>query len=299
MKRTVIILLLLCFTGGCAVFNRENTRALNFVEKQLVPADPLAKKLTYPITIPVSIVAVTIDMFLLHPLFVVPDALDDTNDWLWSRMEWEKEYFTTAASVVPRTAATPLAFAGSFLGRSTFDMPHHRAVTVPAKDAAEETRQLQEAEKALAEQRFDDAYGLAQQVLKRTPYRKEALEVMAAVLLERGEIRELAGLHYSLSWSEQLEQRFIRALAKATAEDKVRLLFMVERGRFYAIRPGHDYLQALIALLDDDDRALKMKALAVLGMYQQHAAVKAACEEVAAADDPVLAAEAQLRLGKK
>ncbi len=299
MTRIIVLMLLICFTGGCAVFNRENTRALNFIEKQLIPADPIAKKLTYPLTVPVSIVAVTIDMFLLHPLFVIPDALDDTKGWLWDRMDWKNEYITMSASVIPRTVATPLAFTGSFLGRSTFDIPHHHAAARTDKEAAEEQRILQQAEKALAEQRFDEAYQLSQQVLQRTPNRKEALEVTEAVLLEKGEIRKLAALQHYTGWNEKMEERFIRALAASTTADKVRLLFLVERGRFYNIRPGREYLQALIALLHYDDRALRMKALAVLSNYLKDSAVNTAVEEVAASADPALAAEAQLRLRKK
>lgn len=299
MTRFILFMLLICFTGGCAVFNRENTRALNFIEQQLVPADPTAKKLTYPLTVPVSIVAVTIDMFLLHPLFVIPEALDDTNDWLWNRMDWKNEYFTMAASVIPRTVATPLAFTVSFLGRSTFDIPHHRAAASSDREAAKEQLLVQRAEKALAEQRLDEAYQLAQQVLQRTPNRKEAQEMTEAVLLEKGEIRKLAELQYFTRWDEKMAERFTRALAVSAAADKVRLLSLVERGRFYGIRLGREYMQALISLLNNDDRALRMKALSVLSMYLTDAAVKAAVEEVAASADPVLAAEAQLRLRKK
>ena len=73
---------------------------------------------------------------------------------------------------------------------------------------------------------------------------------------------------------------------------------MVERGVFYGIPHSRDFLQALITVLRDEDRAVRMKSLAVLANYMSEPAVRAAFEEVAAQNDPVLAAEAKMRLPK-
>jgi hypothetical protein len=117
----IALLLSIFMLTGCAMFNRDNTRALNFVEEHLVPSDPLPKKLSYPVTVPVSLAAVIFDMVLLHPISVIPDAAGDTRV-IWRDLPWREHYFTTSASVLPRAAFTPVLFIGDFLGRSLFDV---------------------------------------------------------------------------------------------------------------------------------------------------------------------------------
>lgn len=289
----VLLSAILSTLSGCAMFNRENTKALNFVESHIVPSDPLVAKATYPLTIPVSIVAVTFDAFLFHPLAVVPDAVDDMQEWAWDNMDWENHYFSTSASVVPRAAFTPLAFTGSFLGRSMFDVsgpPSH------PKETAEYERQVQEARKALTEQRSEDALVLAQKVLKKVPFHADALEIRAAVLLDKGEIRQLVSQRMSVRWSSEIERRYIRALVTSSPEDRVRLMVMIERGMFYSVRPSDELVQTLSVVLRDEDRAVGMKALSLLGNYMALPSCRKVLEEVASKGDPVLAAEAQMRL---
>lgn len=294
MRRFIFIAFLLCCTPGCAVFNRENTRALNFVEAKLVPSDPFAKKLTYPLTIPASLAAVTFDMFILHPISVIPDAIDDAKKLSWEKMDWSEHYFTSSAALAPCAALTPLTFTGSFLLRSTFDMPHR--TLRKDTDRTEEERLLKDAQKALREERLDDALRQAEEALKKSPYRTEAQEVLVSVLLEKMDIERLVSQRMLLPWNSAIEKRYVRALSSASSEDRIRLLFLIERRKFYDIHPTSGFLQAIINVLRNDDRAVRMKALSVLGNYASAQPVQAAFKEIVAQGDPVLAAEAALLL---
>lgn len=89
MRRTILILvsLTLLFCGGCAIFNRDNTPALNLVERHLVPKEQIARLISAPLVVPIGFAAATLDMVLFHPISVAGDAWDDTNDLLWKKLD--------------------------------------------------------------------------------------------------------------------------------------------------------------------------------------------------------------------
>ena len=118
----LMILLALLFCSGCAVFNRDNTPALNFVEQHLVPTDRSVRMISSPLIVSVGLAAATLDMVLLHPLSVAGDAWDDTNDLLWKNLNWDHQYVTTTVLNAPRVAVMPLVFTTDFLARSSFDI---------------------------------------------------------------------------------------------------------------------------------------------------------------------------------
>lgn len=294
MRYLVVMITLLGIFPGCAVFNRENTRALNFVENHLVPSDPLTKKLTYPLTIPVSTVAVTFDALIIHPLTTLPEAADDMKEWAWKNMDWEEHYFTTSASVVPRAVFMPLAFTGSFMGRSLFDVGQRKVQQKP--EAEEEKRLIKEARQALRAQRQDDALALAQKILEKTPYQPDAQEIRTSALLDKGDIHQLVSQRVAVRWGDEIENKYVRALVSASSVDRIKLLSMVERGMFHSIRADDALLHGLVTVLSDNDRAVRMKILAVIGKYLSVASYRAVLEKIATGTDQVLAAEAQMRL---
>lgn len=122
MRRSpLLLILLLLFCGGCAVFNRDNTPALNLVEQHLVPTDRNVRMISSPLIVPVGLAAATLDMVLLHPLSVAGDAWDDTNELLWKKLDWDHQFVTTTVLNAPRVAAMPIVFTTDFLARSSFD----------------------------------------------------------------------------------------------------------------------------------------------------------------------------------
>ena len=107
---------------GCAVFNRDNTPVLNFVEDSLLPETNPARSIAYPLLLPVGLVAVTIDGVIIRPISVADDAVLDTKEDLWEDFNWKERYVTECVLLIPRTAFTPIVLVGYFLGRSTFDI---------------------------------------------------------------------------------------------------------------------------------------------------------------------------------
>jgi hypothetical protein len=124
MRRVLAAVIILNFLvcGGCAVFNRNNTPALNLVEQYLVSKDKTVRAFSYPVVVPVGMVAATMDMFVLHPLSVAGDAWDDTNELLWENLDWDRRYVTTTVFNAPRVALMPIVFTADFLARSSFDI---------------------------------------------------------------------------------------------------------------------------------------------------------------------------------
>jgi len=119
---SILVTLNLIFCSGCAVFNRNNTPALNFVEEHLLPRENPARSLSFPLTVPAGFAAGALDMVLFHPLSVAGDAWDDTNEILWEKLDWDQQFVTTTVFNAPRVAAVPIIFSLDFLARSSFDI---------------------------------------------------------------------------------------------------------------------------------------------------------------------------------
>ena len=109
--------------SGCACFNKDNVPTLNFVEKHLVPESTTSQVIASPVVFPIGLVALGVDIAIVHPAMVIPDAASDTKDALWDDLDWDKMYVTECAALPWRTFVTPVVFTGDFLGRAFFDIP--------------------------------------------------------------------------------------------------------------------------------------------------------------------------------
>ena len=119
-------------SAGCAVFNRDNTPTLNFVESHIFPKSEPAQTLSYPVMIPLGLVAVSVDGLLIHPVVVVDDAYEDTIELFWEHREWQDEYVTECTFLLPRTALSIVFFSLDYLGRSMFYGPESgTSITTP------------------------------------------------------------------------------------------------------------------------------------------------------------------------
>ena len=125
--RLVLLTVLSC-CSGCAIFNRENTRVLNWFEAKVVPKENPARILSYPALIPAGIVVLAVDGIVVHPIASVDDALRDTEDICWKRFDWETGYVTECAKLPLRTVGTPIICVGSFVLRSLFDISPNEPV---------------------------------------------------------------------------------------------------------------------------------------------------------------------------
>jgi len=80
----IILVMLFIFFSNCAIFQRKNLVLVNAVEENLVPENDSAKIWASPFYIPVGILAGALDVFIVHPISVIPNAAEDTIDTLWS-----------------------------------------------------------------------------------------------------------------------------------------------------------------------------------------------------------------------
>ncbi len=120
-----VALLFLCVTLAavtqCAAFNRKNTPLVAAIETHLVPDSTPAKVAVFPLILPLGIVAGLIDVFIIHPISVIPDATRDVRRWIW-RPQSKSGYVTIIGSIPFKLLATPPVFLIDWLGRSAFDL---------------------------------------------------------------------------------------------------------------------------------------------------------------------------------
>lgn len=119
--RSALTVSLCVLLAGCAFTRRENRPVWNVFEQNLVPEDTGWFVAALPLTVPGGILAIVADTFVAHPIQVADDAWDDAA-WLWrdGRPDFDERYWSEMAFLPVRTAITPVAFLGSFLGRSMF-----------------------------------------------------------------------------------------------------------------------------------------------------------------------------------
>lgn len=311
-KLFLILITSATLCGGCAVFNRNNTPALNFVEKNLLPSEQPARALSYPLVLPASLVAVSLDMFLLHPVSVLPHAWHDTTDVLWDHFQWDKRYATTSVSLLPRTAGTPLVFAGSFLARSTFDITHKGGHIRPDRGAIaaantereeKEAKTATAARQALTEQQWDEALKLADAGLNSRKWQQESAAIKATVLIQRRDFTGLAAIPHKLHLFdyEFCKETFSQLLNGGTPAEKTELLYFLaaHSSTIGSLSTGKDaaapqpIYDALEKIITGEDRALRMKGIEVAGRYGHDGKAHALLEQVAAENDPVLAVAAR------
>ena len=311
MPKSLLVALVAVLTlcGGCAVFNRDNTPVLNFVEDKLLPETKPARYIVFPLLVPVSLAAVTIDAVIVRPIDVADDAVLDTKDALWKDFYWSERYVTECLLLVPRTVLTPAVLAGCFLARSTLDIePRGGEPRLRERHRAEDERREKEqaqsiaAEKiasaavALGEKRYHDALTLAEEAYRASgPEKDTALALKAAALLELRDIdgfgRLMRGSRITLE-PEILAPRIAGLLAQGTPRDQIALLIHLDRSAAWSDNTHQEVTGALEALLGAEDRAVAMKALDVLRHRINQPAVRRILERIAKGDDPVLATAA-------
>ena len=123
MQKLVPLLLLTVFVCcGCAVLNPENRHTFNIVKSNLVPRHQDPTFWQYCLLVPAGLAAVALDTVVVHPLMVLDDAWQDTENVLWARFEWQDHYVTECGTLPFRVAATPFVYLPVWLMRSAFDI---------------------------------------------------------------------------------------------------------------------------------------------------------------------------------
>jgi len=138
--------------AGCAWSNEDNRPVWNAFEGSLVPSSEGLFYAALPVTVPLGLGAIAVDMFIAHPLQVVDDAYDDAAKlWDADGFAFAEAYYTEMARLPIRVVATPVAFGGSFLARVLFDVSAPvSAVDAPEDQAAVAQRRAKRAERRRA-----------------------------------------------------------------------------------------------------------------------------------------------------
>ncbi len=134
LRAVVLHAVALLAAAGCAWSNPANRPVWNAFEQNVVPDGDIAFYATLPLTVPAGLGAILVDTLVVHPVRVLDDAAGDAGE-LWDDLDWQKQYYTELGFLPLRAAVTPLAFAGSWLGRICFDIPP-RESRDPSKRAA-------------------------------------------------------------------------------------------------------------------------------------------------------------------
>jgi hypothetical protein len=124
--------------SGCAWARRDNRPVWNAFEAHLVPESNPGFALALPLTVPAGLLAIAADTLVAHPLQGVDDAWDDAAQ-LWRGVPFAEHYYTQAATLPVRAAATPVWLVGSFVLRSLFDI--RTAGEVEQKDLERQQRE--------------------------------------------------------------------------------------------------------------------------------------------------------------
>lgn len=118
-KGTIVLLAaLLSVGGGCTAVRKDSRRTLDSLDANLTPASPTARAVLLPVAIPVGFGGLLTDTLLVNPAFAIDDAWLDTVDLLWTPRDespLRRALFTPLAAL-----ATPVVFAGDWLGRCVF-----------------------------------------------------------------------------------------------------------------------------------------------------------------------------------
>jgi hypothetical protein len=105
---SVVFLISLSVTFSCALFQKKNLRLTTAVEENLVPENSPWNILAVPVYLPLGITAGLLDVFIVHPISVIPDAAEDTIDTFWRSRN--PGYFTKMGAVPFSIIGTPPFF---------------------------------------------------------------------------------------------------------------------------------------------------------------------------------------------
>ncbi len=123
----IFIIFLTCLQMNCAIFQKKNLLLVNAVEENLIPEDKNKKILALPLIVPVGMMAGLLDVFIVHPISVLPRVGRDTISSLWTPKE-KLGYVTRMGTIPFSTIATPPVFSFFWLHYWLFDGRENSAI---------------------------------------------------------------------------------------------------------------------------------------------------------------------------
>jgi len=254
-----VTLLLPALLSGCACFNKDNVPTLNFVEKHLVPESTTGQIVASPVLFPIGLVALTLDITVVHPAAVIPDAVTDTKDALWDDLDWDKMYVTECAALPWRTVFTPVVFTGDFLGRAFFDVA----------GKAKHSDELEKARKLVEEEKYSEAKPLLKGPWKyKMPnkQRQEAMFLELKVLCLTGDYEAMNDWDMLELMKSDRKQEVLALLDSCRKSDQPMVRWTSSRALLVAYERETEKLRDLFReLMAEQDPVLRALALRFVG----------------------------------
>ncbi|PJZ75797.1 hypothetical protein [Leptospira neocaledonica] len=235
LKSIAVFLIFVLGFSNCAVFNRNNTPLVIKVEENLVPEETGYKILAAPVYIPLGLVAVILDLIIVHPIIRIPDAFNDTVKLLWTPRD--AGYVTRMGFLPISTAMTPVVFILDLFARSSFDIngntdyyqsPAPKRTVNKALESGDSTKILKLLES------FDYAWppDLCQKIIEKFPADREIVKLSLYNILysisSEDEPRYVSYLNNFLNWDlkvdKALGEYFIRSNSLAGISAMVSIL---------------------------------------------------------------------------
>jgi hypothetical protein len=297
-----LLALLAAAPPGCAWRNRAHTPLFNASEKYLVPKAQPARALSYPVTVPVSLAAVTLDLLLVHPVMELPKAYDDTKDLFWDLhwRDWKGEAFTMGSTLLPRVALTPVVFAGDWLGRSIVgsDGPGRHLAQRP--DGPREAGEARLRDHAARRDRAG-FLAAADNLCRVHPDLHDCRKAEAMRALDARQFDRLAEGRVSwaeLAWGADDLPKLAAAIREGDGAQRAAVLNYMAGWQFpkATLSNSPALLDAVGGLTIGADKALALQAVQLLGQCPKSEGVAAVLSGVAAGGDPVLAFHAKKAL---
>lgn len=121
LRRLGVVVSACVLAPACTIVRPDSRRTLDVLDHNLTPASSTARALLLPVAVPVGIGGILTDTLLVNPIHAIDDAWLDMVDVLWTS---DDETPLRRALFVPLAAlATPVVFAGDWLGRCVLPLP--------------------------------------------------------------------------------------------------------------------------------------------------------------------------------
>ncbi len=112
-----LVMAALVFSTQCAMTSVHHIAVTNWTDRHITPDSRAAQWAMTPVLVPVCLVTLLIDNFIVAPIAQLPSAFEDAGDFFTHRVGG---YFTEAGLSPFRLVLTPVVFAGSWIIRSFF-----------------------------------------------------------------------------------------------------------------------------------------------------------------------------------
>jgi len=113
--RLSTLLLVLSLAGGCALYQPENRVLMNALDKSIAPKSPTTRAALLPLTLPASLLCLSVDGLIVQNAIAMGYAGRDTGEYIWPHLS--DRYLDRMAMAPLQAIATPIFFAGDWLWR--------------------------------------------------------------------------------------------------------------------------------------------------------------------------------------